>query len=91
MQNAITAERFQAAITYEATALCELSDAELDAVAAGSGFHNAFAQVSIGNIAIGFQVNNQVNVAVLSLGVFQGGSQTNINNAGTIINLAGYF
>lgn len=66
-------------------AACELSDAELDLVAAAGSYRGAFASVSIGNIAIGFQVNNQVNIAVLSLGSVQGGSQTNINNSGNLI------
>ncbi len=70
--------------TYDA-AVCELSDAELDLVAAAGSFRGAFANISIGNIAIGFQVNNQINIAVLSLGSIQGGSQTNINNSGTLI------
>ena len=69
-------------------AVCALSDAELDLVAAAGSYHGAFASVSIGNIAIGYQVNNQVNIAVLSLGSIQGGSQTNINNSGT---MATYF
>ena len=66
-------------------ALCELSDAELDLVAAAGSPRGSLVNVSIGNIAIGFQVNNQVNIAVLSLGSIQGGSQTNINNSGTMI------
>ena len=82
MQNVMTDERQNAVANYEAAALCQLSDAELDLVAAG---RQRFAQVSIGNIAIGFQINNQVNIAVLSPGATQGGSQTNFNNAGTII------
>ena len=85
MRNAITDERQGAATSYEAAALCQLSDAELDLVAGGGGYHYKFAQVSIGNIAIGIQINNEVNIAVLSAGAVQGGSQTNINNAGTII------
>lgn len=68
--------------------LCELSDTELDAVSAAGYAHavyqSSFGQFSMGNIAIGVQVNNQVNVTVLSFGSVQGGAQTNINNAGNI-------
>ena len=85
MRNAVTDERQDAVATYEAAALCKLSDAELDLVAAGSAHHYKLAQVSIGNIAVGIQINNQVNIAVLSAGAVQGGSQTSINNSGTII------
>ncbi len=66
-------------------AVCELSDAELDLVAAAGTSRGSLVNVSIGNIAVGFQLNNQINIAVLSLGSIQGGSQTNINNSGTII------
>jgi len=66
-------------------AVCELSDAELDLVAAAGVSRGSLVNVSIGNIAIGFQLNNQVNIAVLSFGSIQGGSQTNINNSGTLI------
>ena len=69
----------------EPVAVCELSDAELDLVAAAGSYHGAFVDISVGNIAIGFQVNNQVNVAILSFGSVQGGSQTNINNSGNLI------
>ena len=68
-----------------APAVCELSDADLDLVAAAGSYHGGLVNISIGNIAIGFQVNNQVNIAILSLGAIQGGSQTNINNSGTLI------
>ena len=88
MQNVMTDERQNAVANYEAAALYQLSDAELDLVAAG---RHRFAQVSIGNIAIGFQINNQVNIAVLSAGAMQGGSQTNFNNAGTIISYINRF
>ena len=84
MQNVMTDERQNAAAAYEGAALCQLTDAELDLVAAGAGRHR-FSQVSIGNIAIGFQINNQINIAVLSAGATQGGSQSNFNNAGTVI------
>ncbi len=66
-------------------AVCELSDAELDLVAAPGGYHGALVSISVGNIALGFQVNNQVNIAILSIGSVQGGSQTNINNAGNLV------
>ena len=85
MHNVMTDERQDAAAAYEAAALCQLSDAELDLVAAGGGHHHRLAQISIGNIAIGIQINNQVNIAVLSAGAMQGGSQSNFNNAGTVI------
>lgn len=65
--------------------VCELSDAELDLVAAAGSTRGSLVNISIGNIAIGFQLNNQINIAVLSLGSIQGGSQTNINNSGTLI------
>jgi hypothetical protein len=83
MQTVVTDER-QAVAAYEAAALCQLSDAELDLVAAGVS-HHKLAQISIGNIAIGVQINNQINIAVLSAGAMQGGSQSNFNNAGTVI------
>jgi len=66
-------------------AVCELSDAELDLVGAAGSSHGALVSISVGNIALGFQVNNQVNIAVLSIGSVQGGSQTNINNAGNLV------
>ena len=66
-------------------AVCELPDADLDLVAAAGGYNGALVSISVGNIAVGFQVNNQVNVAVLSIGSVQGGSQTNVNNAGTFV------
>ena len=74
-----------AAPAISGAAPCELSDAELDLVAAAGSYHGALVSVSVGNIALGFQVNNQVNIAVLSLGAVQGGSQTNINNAGNFV------
>jgi ABC-type transport system involved in cytochrome c biogenesis ATPase subunit len=73
------------AAIYETASIYELDDAELDAVSAGKAKQVALAQLSFGNIAIGIQVNNQVNIAVLSAGAIQGGSQTNINNAGNLI------
>ena len=85
MRNATTDECRNAAAAYDAAALCQLSDDELDLVAAGGGHRYKLAQVSVGNIAIGIQVNNQINIAVLSAGAVQGGSQSNLNNAGTII------
>ena len=46
----------------------------------------SLVQFSLGNIAVGVQVNNQVNLAVLNFGsVVQGGSQTNIINAGNLV------
>lgn len=78
-----------AALAVCDAAVCELSDAELDLVAAAGSPRGSLVNVSIGNIAIGFQVNNQVNVAVLSFGSVQGGSQTNINNSGTMTSYFG--
>lgn len=57
-----------------------LSDAELDTVAAGWGY--SFKQVAFGNFALQLATNNQVNAAVLNIGSSQGGSQANNNNAG---------
>jgi hypothetical protein len=91
MQTSATAMLSEAAGICQGAVLSELSDTELDAVGAAGDFYGAFVAVSVGNIAVGFQVNNQVNVAVLSLGAIQGGSQTNINNAGTLISYARHF
>jgi hypothetical protein len=84
MQTVATTLTFEPTANYSAAALYDLSDAELDVVAA-AGDNGTLVDISIGNIAVGFQVNNQVNVAVLSFGAVQGGAQTNINNAGTLI------
>jgi hypothetical protein len=67
----------------EIATLYELSERELDEVSAAG---RSLVQFSVGNIAIGVQVNNQVNLAVLNFGsVVQGGSQTNIINAGNLV------
>ncbi len=63
----------------QAVAISDLSDAELDVVAAGT---YKFTQVAIGNFALAFQSNSQVNAAVFNIGSSQGGSQYNNNNAG---------
>jgi hypothetical protein len=63
----------------QAVAISELSDTELDAVAAGTGW---FGQVAIGNFALQLATNNQLNAAVVNVGSSQGGNQTNNNNAG---------
>ncbi len=75
----------------DTVAVYELSDADLDAVAAGRHTHVAFSgsmtspgHFSVGDVAIAVQVNSQVNVAVLSYDLVQGGSQTNVNNAGSL-------
>ena len=61
-------------------AISELSDAELDSVAAGWGY--SFKQIAIGNTAVQVAENNQLNLSGFSFGSRQGGSQTNNNNAG---------
>jgi hypothetical protein len=58
----------------------DLSDAELDVVAAGTGY--SFKQISIGNFALQFATNNQANAAFVNVRSDQGGNQTNNNNAG---------
>jgi archaellum component FlaF (FlaF/FlaG flagellin family) len=67
--------------TNDIATLDELTDAELDDVSAAGR-----SLVSIGNIAIGVQVNNAVNVAVLNFGdVVQAASQVNIINSGNFV------
>jgi hypothetical protein len=61
-------------------AISELSDAELDTVAAGWGY--SFKQVALGNFALQIASNSQLNAAVVNIGSSQGGSQLNNNNAG---------
>ena len=61
-------------------AISDLSDAELDAVAAGHGY--SFKQVAVGNFALQLASNNQVNASFFSIGSSQGGTQSNNNNAG---------
>jgi hypothetical protein len=60
----------------DSVAITELSDAELDTVAAGS------YQVAWYNAAVAVQTNYQLNAAALNVFNYQGGSQTNNNNAG---------
>ncbi len=64
----------------ESSLVSDLSDAELDCVAAGWGY--SFKQFSGGNFALQLASNNQFNAAVLNVGSNQGGNQTNNNNAG---------
>ncbi len=85
MRNVLDTDR------YEYATISELSDAELDVVAAAGQYYGTFAQVSLGNIAVGVQVNNQVNVAVLSFGSTQGGNQSNFNNAGNVVTYGRHF
>lgn len=59
----------------------ELSDSELDCVAAGYGSYS-FKQVALGNVAVQLAANNQVNLAAFNYKSDQGGSQVNNNNAG---------
>lgn len=66
-------------LNNEIAVVSDLSDAELDAVAAGS---YKFKQVALGNFALAFQSNSQVNAAVFNIGSSQGGGQSNNNNAG---------
>ena len=61
-------------------AISDLSDAELDAVAAGYGY--SFKQVALGNFALQLASNNQVNASLFSVRSSQGGVQSNNNNAG---------
>ncbi len=63
-------------------AISDLSDAELDAVAAGYGY--SFKQIALGNFALQIASNNQVNAAFISVRSSQGGGQTNNNNAGNM-------
>ena len=60
--------------------ISELSDAELDTVAAGWGY--SFKQFALGNTAVQVAANNQVNISGFSYKSSQGGSQGNNNNAG---------
>ena len=60
--------------------ISELSDTELDSVAAGYGY--SFKQVAIFNTAGQYAVNNQANASFVSILSSQGGGQTNNNNAG---------
>ena len=63
-------------------AISDLSDAELDAVAAGNGYSYSFKQLAAGNFALQIASNNQVNASLFSVRSSQGGSQSNNNNAG---------
>ena len=59
--------------------ISELSDTELDAVAAGRGYAK---QVAFFNVAAQYAANNQANLSVVNIRSDQGGSQYNNNNAG---------
>jgi hypothetical protein len=63
------------------TEITTLSDAELDTVAAAGWFNY---QVAVGNKAVAWQSNSQLNLAVVNIASNQGGSQTNINNSGNL-------
>lgn len=60
----------------DSMAITELSDAELDTVAAGS------FQFALGNLAVQLAANNQLNIAGVNFLSRQGGNQSNNNNAG---------
>lgn len=62
----------------DSMAITELSDAELDTVAAGF----SFKQYAFGNIAVQVAQNNQLNIAGVNYRSSQGGGQANNNNAG---------
>ena len=60
--------------------ISELSDAELDVVAAaGWGYTK---QAALFNVAAQYATNNQANAAFVNIHSDQGGSQYNNNNAG---------
>lgn len=59
--------------------ISELSDTELDAVAAGWGYTK---QVALFNVAAQYAANNQANAAFVNIHSDQGGSQYNNNNSG---------
>lgn len=67
-------------LNTDVVAISDLSDAELDAVAAGWGY--SFKQVALGNFALQIATNNQLNAAVVNVRSNQGGDQGNNNNAG---------
>ena len=61
--------------------ISELSDTDLDAVAAGWGY---FKQVAAYNVAAQFAQNNQANLAVVNYRSVEGGSEYNNKNAGIL-------
>ena len=65
--------------TTDPVPISELSDAELDSVAAGWG---STKQVALFNGALQISANNQANAAFVNIRSDQGGSQSNNNNAG---------
>jgi len=65
-------------INTDSMAITELSDTELDTVAAGF----SFKQYAFGNIAVQVAANNQLNLAGINYRSSQGGDQANNNNAG---------
>ncbi len=62
--------------------ISELTDVELDVVAAGTGWASSFKQVAIYNGALQIASNNQANAAFINVFSNQGGNQNNNNNAG---------
>ena len=67
-------------LTTDSILISELSDTELDSVAAGYGYKK---QVAADNVALQlFTSNNQLNLAGANIFAKQGGGQTNNNNAG---------
>lgn len=68
-------------LNTESVVISDLSDAELDAVAA-AGWGYSFKQVAVGNFALQLATNTQVNAAVKNVYSSQGGDQSNNNNAG---------
>ena len=75
-----------------AVGICDLSDDDLDVVAAGSLYGaSRVSQGSFGNIALAVQINNEVNVAAFSPGASQGGGQSNLNNSGSLVAFFGTF
>ena len=67
-------------LNTEPAVISDLSDAELDVVAAGYSY--SFKQISVGNFALQLATNNQLNAAVVNVRSSQGGNQSNNNNAG---------
>lgn len=60
-------------LNTEVALISELSDTELDTVAAGWGGYS-FKQVAIGNGAFQFASNNQANAAFINVHSAQGGT-----------------
>lgn len=65
-------------MAYDAVMISELSDTELDAVAAGTGGYSRNSNNNIRNVAVAQAAsNNQLNLALFSRNAGQGGSQSN--------------